>query len=145
MAFFDTYSELTLQDQSRQGNVYQWHTQPWFDSYLQQDLSDSLSNAASCVTPVPSIPFGNSSSLVVLTQNPPGTAIDADRTCIAAVNFQLTFDLGGATSMGRSTDAAIMTAITWRPLVNEPLPCRMCAISKGPKALAKPHAVTIRP
>ena len=54
-------------------------------------------------------------------------------------------DLGGDTKIGKIMDAATMPAITWRPLVYEPLLCRICAISKGPKALAEPHAVSMSP
>ena len=54
-------------------------------------------------------------------------------------------DLGGETKIGRSVEEAMMMAITWRPLAYEPLLCRICAMSNGPKALAEPHAVSIRP
>ena len=54
-------------------------------------------------------------------------------------------DLGGDTRMGRIVEMAMTHAITWRPLVYDPLVCRMCAMSNGPNALAKPHAVSIRP
>jgi hypothetical protein len=54
-------------------------------------------------------------------------------------------DLGGETRIGSSMDTAMKPAIKWRPLVYEPLLCRICAISKGPKALAEPHAVSISP
>lgn len=54
-------------------------------------------------------------------------------------------DLGGEIRMGSRIDAATMPAITWRPLVYDPLLCRMCAISNGPNALAEPHAVSISP
>src|ERR1700722_11099822 len=51
--------------------------------------------------------------------------------------------LGGEIRIGSSMDTAMMPAITWRPLVYDPLICRICAISKGPNALAEPHAVSI--
>jgi hypothetical protein len=54
-------------------------------------------------------------------------------------------DLGGETRIGSSMDTATMPAIKWRPLVYDPLLCRKCAMSNGPNALAKPHAVSIRP
>ena len=46
--------------------------------------------------------------------------------------------LDGETSMGRSIDTATTTVITWRPLMYDPLLCRICAMSNGPNALAKP-------
>ena len=54
-------------------------------------------------------------------------------------------DFGGETRMGRSVEIAMMHAITWRPLIYEPLVCRIYAMSNGPNALAQPHAVRIRP
>ena len=53
--------------------------------------------------------------------------------------------LGGETRMGRSMDMAMMIAITWSPLANDPLLCRKCAMSNGPNALAEPQAVSISP
>ena len=65
----------------------------------------------------------------------------------AGLEFVLTAaaEIGGDTRMGKIMDTATMPAITWRPLVNEPLLCRICAINKGPKALAEPHAVSMSP
>ena len=52
---------------------------------------------------------------------------------------------GGETRIGRSMETAMMHAIKWRPLVYDPLLCRICAMSSGPNALAEPHAVSISP
>jgi len=52
---------------------------------------------------------------------------------------------GGEIKMGSSIDTAMIPAMMCRPLAYDPLLCRKCAMSKGPNALAKPHAVSMSP